>query len=42
MPETIQLFRPKYNVEACIKEIRSVLETGWTGTGPKCAEFESS
>ena len=36
----MQLFRPKYEVEECIKAIREVLETGWTGTGPQCKKFE--
>ncbi len=41
MPEkSIQLFRPKYDVEACLAEIRKVLESGWTGQGPYCAAFE--
>lgn len=37
----IQLFRPKYEVEACLKGLREVLESGWTGTGPKCKELEN-
>jgi dTDP-4-amino-4,6-dideoxygalactose transaminase len=36
----VQLFRPKYEVEECLAEIRKVLESGWTGNGPKCASFE--
>ncbi len=36
----LQLFRPKYEVEECLVEIRKVLDSGWTGVGPKCAEFE--
>jgi len=36
----IQLFRPVYEVEECLAEIREVLESGWAGTGPKCAKFE--
>lgn len=36
----IQLFRPSYDVDACLQEIREVLESGWAGTGPKCAKFE--
>lgn len=38
--KTLQLFRAKYEVEECVKEIRSVLESGWSGLGPKCSEFE--
>ena len=36
----LQLFRPKYEVEECVTEIRKILESGWTGTGPRCAELE--
>jgi dTDP-4-amino-4,6-dideoxygalactose transaminase len=39
--QSIQLFRPTYRVDECMEAIRGVLESGWTGTGPKCAEFES-
>lgn len=42
MSESLQLFRPKYEVDACMKEIRSVLESGWTGQGPKCSAFEKA
>lgn len=38
--KTLQLFRAKYEVDECVKEIRSVLESGWSGLGPKCTEFE--
>lgn len=36
----IQTFRPVYDVEACLSEIRECLERGWTGTGFKTVEFE--
>lgn len=36
----LQLFRPKYEVEECLTELRKVLESGWTGVGPRCAELE--
>jgi dTDP-4-amino-4,6-dideoxygalactose transaminase len=43
MPEkNIQLFKPRYEVEECLKEIRAVLESGWTGQGPRCAAFEKA
>lgn len=29
----IQLFKPKYEVEECLDEIRECLEKGWTGLG---------
>jgi len=36
----IQLFKPKYNTEKILENLRGVLNSGWTGTGPKCKEFE--
>lgn len=36
----IQLFKPKYEVEECLEEIRECLEKGWTGLGFKTIEFE--
>lgn len=36
----IQVFRPRYEVEECLREIREVLESGWAGTGPKCKKLE--
>lgn len=36
----IQVFRPKYEVEECLKEIRECLEMGWTGLGFKTVQFE--
>ena len=38
----IQLFVPKFDVEACLKEIRTCLEKGWTGMGFKTVEFEEA
>lgn len=40
--KTIQLFRPRYEVEECLREIRTVLESGWTGQGPRCSAFEKA
>ena len=37
---SIQLFKPKYEVEECLEEIRECLEKGWTGLGFKTIEFE--
>ena len=34
------LFRPKYNTEEILDNLRLVIESGWTGTGPKCLQFE--
>lgn len=39
---TMQLFRPSYEVEECLEEIRKVLESGWTGPGPQSRKFEES
>lgn len=36
----IQMFRPVYDVDACINQIRDCLEKGWTGKGYKTIEFE--
>lgn len=36
----MQLFRPTYEVEECIKAIRKVLLSGWTGPGPESQRFE--
>ncbi len=37
---SIQLFKPKYEVEECLEEIRECLEKGWTGLGFKTVQFE--
>ena len=36
----IQLFKPKYEIDECLNEIRECLEKGWTGLGFKTVEFE--
>lgn len=36
----IQLFVPKFDVDACLDEIRECLEKGWTGMGFKTVEIE--
>ena len=38
----IQLFKPKYRVEECLKEIQECLEIGWTGLGFKTVQFEDA
>lgn len=38
----IQLFKPKYEVEECLNEIRECLEVGWTGLGFKTVQFEDA
>lgn len=38
----IQMFRPVYDVEACLEGIRECLEKGWTGKGYKTVEFENA
>lgn len=40
-PSVKQLFRPRLRVQECLSEIAEVLESGWTGQGPKCQAFES-
>jgi len=36
----IHVFRPEYDVEGCLDEIRDCLQRGWTGLGYKTLEFE--
>lgn len=38
----MQLFKPKYEIDACIAQIRDCLERGWTGAGYKTLEFENA
>lgn len=38
----IQVFKPKYEVEECLDQIRECLEIGWTGLGFKTIEFEEA
>lgn len=40
--EMIQTFRPVYDVEACLAQIRECLEKGWAGAGYKTVEFEEA
>jgi len=37
----IQLLKPHYRVEECLKKIKECLEVGWTGMGSKTVEFEN-
>jgi dTDP-4-amino-4,6-dideoxygalactose transaminase len=37
---TIPIFKPRYNKARILAEIAKVLDSGWTGLGPKCEEFE--
>lgn len=37
----IQLFKPQYEIDECLSEIRECLECGWTGLGFKTTEFEN-
>ena len=36
----IQVFKPKFDVEDCLSEIRECLEAGWPGIGFKTLQFE--
>lgn len=38
----MQLFCPTYDVEECLKSLRRVLESGWTGPGPESKKFEDN
>lgn len=39
-PKPIQVFQPRFDIEACLDGIRECLERGWTGIGFKTEEFE--
>lgn len=36
----IQVFKPRFDVEACLDEVRECLEAGWPGMGFKTTRFE--
>ena len=40
--EPINVFRPSFDVESCLSEIRECLEIGWTGLGYKTEQFENA
>jgi len=42
MINNIPLFKPNYDVNACLKEIKECLEKGWTGIGYKTELFETA
>lgn len=37
---SIPLFKPKFRVSDCAERIAAVLDSGWTGYGQECLEFE--
>lgn len=37
---SIQVLKPKFRVDECLREIRECFETGWTGMGFKTTQFE--
>ena len=39
--EPIRLFRPTFDVSACLAELKDCLEQGWTGPGFKTDQFEA-
>ena len=39
---SIQVLKPMFHVEECLKEVRECLEVGWTGMGFKTVEFEKA
>ncbi len=39
---SIQVLKPKFQIEECLQEIRQCLERGWTGMGFKTVEFEAA
>lgn len=36
----MQLFRPYYNTEKILENLKAVFDSGWTGPGPQCKRFE--
>jgi perosamine synthetase len=36
----IPIFKPSYDVDKILTELKIILESGWTGLGPKTQEFE--
>ncbi len=38
----IPLFKPKYNKKRIFEELDKIFDSGWTGLGPKTAEFEKA
>ena len=38
----LQVFKPTFNVEECLEEIRECLEKGWTGLGFKTVQIEEA
>ena len=36
----IPIFKPQYNTEKILAELARLFDSGWTGLGPKCVEFE--
>ena len=39
---SIQVLKPKFNIEECLDAVRECLEKGWTGMGFKTVEFEEA
>lgn len=39
---SIQVLKPKFEVEECLAEIKECLDAGWTGMGFKTVEFEEA
>jgi dTDP-4-amino-4,6-dideoxygalactose transaminase len=40
--KSLQVLKPIYRVEECLKSIRECLDAGWTGLGGKTVEFEQA
>ncbi len=38
----LHLFKPKYEIDECLSQIRECLEVGWTGLGFKTVQFEEA
>ena len=39
---SIQVLKPKFEIEECLEAVKECLEQGWTGMGFKTAQFEEA
>ena len=39
---SIQVLKPKFEIEECLEAVRECLEKGWTGMGFKTIQFEEA
>ena len=39
---SIQVLKPKFEIEECLEAVKECLEQGWTGMGFKTVQFEEA